>query len=785
MKKNIFAILLNVMLALCCVVGLTACSNKDGGKPFVLQINEQNVSVTEFFDVSLTTNYEGDKIVEWSVENQEVVSVNNGVVTALSQGVSKVYAKVNGKTAETQITVTPFNEELLVIILDTYEVSMEIGDSHTVVPTLKYDGKVVNGAFSYESLDEDVLLMDDYGRITARALGNKSCIVTGEFNGYEKAVAINVNVITKTTLSTSVDTVRVDAVKDVASGLNNEYQLGVIVKEANVTIDNPQLTYLAQSSQDVFTVSQTGLITGINAGNAILTVSYTDTKGALVTKEVAIIVSSVTKNVTELLSIETDGEYQVDLNDVINSEDQIKGVYTLSENQLKTDVAYADNKLSFASVIYGDLTLVVETRNVIYNIPTNIDWQIFISQDNVEELKGVAGESIYLTEDLDLSGQIWNSLADYSGEFDGCGSLTNTLNSSNYEVFFTQNFNYHEMATQYLLDITDLVTNVSCEQDGKTIYSKLIETDKNDLKINDKIYAIPHYELNMGMGYDAGLFKDKNLYFADEIDEEDTVYPGTRYFVLDAEETKSPGPDGEYDTYDDGLPSSMMEFYKLLDQMIIMSVTPFVFPGMNIHYTNRSARNLFIGIQGVHTIFHFLPKENYPDKLSKWYSSDGTQLCYTARGNAQEYQALKNEFFAIMKEEFMKNTQGYIFNIGQEDKYTWCGCSGCLNVINQYGAESATEIIFCNELAQMMREWMKTDEGKPYARDFKIMFLAYQRSLEAPKKGNLKCDPNVMVCFAADNMDYFNDIYAESNKPFHDAFNGWIGVSDVMNSCRN
>lgn len=200
-----------------------------------------------------------------------------------------------------------------------------------------------------------------------------------------------------------------------------------------------------------------------------------------------------------------------------------------------------------------------------------------------------------------------------------------------------------------------------------------------------------------------------------------------------------------------------------------------------MRFTKRSARNLFIGIQGVHTIFHFLPKENYPDKLSKWYSSDGTQLCYTARGNKAEYNALKNEFFSIMKEEFKKNTQGYIFNIGQEDKFTWCGCEGCSKVINQYGAESATEIIFCNELAEMMREWMKTDEGKPYARDFKIMFLAYQRSLEAPKKGNLICDPNVMVCFAADNMDYFNDIYAESNRAFHDAFKGWIGISEIMN----
>lgn len=428
MKKTIFAILLNVALVLCCVLGLTACANKDNGKPFVLEINEKDVSITEFFDVSLTTNYEGDKTIEWSVENQEIISVDDGVVSALSQGVSKVFAKVNGKTAETQITVLPFDEELLVIRLDTYEVSMEIGDSHTVIPTLKYNGSEVSGDFTYQSLASDYLLIDDNGRITALKLGNKSCIVTGDFNGYEKSVAISVNVITNTTISTSLDTVRIDAVKDIDGGYNNEYQLGVSVKESNVPIENPQVTYIAENSQDVFTVSPTGLIVGLNAGNSYLTVSYEDTKGALVSKEVAVIVEPIDKNITEKFSIETAGEYQVDLSEVINSDDQIKSVYTLADNQLKTDVSYSENKLSFPSVMYGDLTLVVETRNVNYYIATNIDWQVYISQDNVEELKGVAYESVYLTEDLDLSGQTWSSLANYSGKFDGCGYAIKNLN---------------------------------------------------------------------------------------------------------------------------------------------------------------------------------------------------------------------------------------------------------------------------------------------------------------------------------------------------------------------
>ena len=428
MKKRALTILLTFMLLICCALGLTACGNKDNSDPFVLKINEQNVSITEFFYVSLTTNYEGNKTIEWSVENQEIVSVNDGVVTGLSQGSSKIFATVDGKSAETQVTVMPFNEEFLVLRLDTYEVSMEIGDSYTVVPVLKYNGKEINGTFTYQSLAPDNLLIDDNGRITALALGNKSCVVTGEFNGYEKSVAINVNVITNTTLSTSKDAVYIHTYKDIENGYDNEYQLVVTIKENGVDIENPQMTFVAPNGQDVFSVSQSGLITALSAGNSVLTVSYTDSKGALVSKEVAVIVEPVTKEIVDTLNVETSGEYQIDLNDVINSDAQIKSVYTLTENQLKTKVDYAENKLLFDTVVYGDLTLVVETRNVNYNISTHIDWQIYIGQNNLEELKGVAGESVFLTEDLDLVGQSWNSLTDFYGKFDGCGYSIKNLN---------------------------------------------------------------------------------------------------------------------------------------------------------------------------------------------------------------------------------------------------------------------------------------------------------------------------------------------------------------------
>ncbi len=160
--------------------------------------------------------------------------------------------------------------------------------------------------------------------------------------------------------------------------------------------------------------------------------------------------------------------------------------------------------------------------------------------------------------------------------------LKTSLKTDNNQVYFTQGVEYDYAAkTGLLYDITDLVTKTVNEDDGKTIESKMYDMHKEVWNIEGKYYAIPHYELYSGVSYDAGVFAEKNLYFADELDTD-----GLRKFVLDASMKKSCGPDGKYNTYDDGLPSSYQEMYKLMDQMVKNSVIPFVWTGGRSHYTN-------------------------------------------------------------------------------------------------------------------------------------------------------------------------------------------------------
>ncbi len=165
--------------------------------------------------------------------------------------------------------------------------------------------------------------------------------------------------------------------------------------------------------------------------------------------------------------------------------------------------------------------------------------------------------------------------------------LITAVGMSSNEVYFVQDARYAEMlAASCFMDISDVVKNVNVH-DNKTIESKLYANDKAVLGDGGKYYMLPHYEVYEGINYDAGLFASKNFYFSNRVDDDsENPYPGTNAFVLSATDTKSCGPDGVYDTYDDGLPSTYHEFYKLMDKMVQIGVTPFVFTGSSSQYTN-------------------------------------------------------------------------------------------------------------------------------------------------------------------------------------------------------
>ena len=215
-----------------------------------------------------------------------------------------------------------------------------------------------------------------------------------------------------------------------------------------------------------------------------------------------------------------------------------------------------------------------------------------------EEYKDVSFEEGKTGVDI-----VWDHSKGHGGK-----EIVNTLRAdTKNHVFFTQAVDYQMMTDSNLFaDITDLVTE-TVGSDGKKIEKKLTDDKKDFLLKDGKYYAIPHYELYNGIQYDAGVFLTKKLYFADAFNPD-----GTRAFILNDKTKKSCGPDGKYNTYDDGLPSSYEEFYRVIERMTSNGVIPFVWTGKSTHYTNMLLSVLFqeyIGADGFDVLLNFEEKE--------------------------------------------------------------------------------------------------------------------------------------------------------------------------------
>ncbi len=155
---------------------------------------------------------------------------------------------------------------------------------------------------------------------------------------------------------------------------------------------------------------------------------------------------------------------------------------------------------------------------------------------------------------------------------------SSTINLKPYDIVIDQDVNYVDLAsTGALLDITDVVADTT---NGASIESRMTDSQKSALKYKDKYYVIPHYEYFAGIAYDINVFEDKKLYLAKNTNN------GNQGFINSLTDEKSVGPDGVAGTYDDGLPATYDQFYKVMDRMVSSGVTPFVWSGQYKYYAN-------------------------------------------------------------------------------------------------------------------------------------------------------------------------------------------------------
>ena len=183
-----------------------------------------------------------------------------------------------------------------------------------------------------------------------------------------------------------------------------------------------------------------------------------------------------------------------------------------------------------------------------------------------------------------------------------------------------------------------------------------------------------------------------------------------------------------------------------------------------------------------HNAFTILPKEVYQYQHSRWYSSNGNQICYSARGNTSEYNSLKNELANKFYEYLMASPSRNVvaFNMMDTDEGDICKCSKCTSNKNTYGAWSANIVLLLNQVAPMVQSKL-TAAGDPRATTFKISFMAYHDYCDAPDNvSSMVLNTHVVPMICDSNLDLLKGINDSANSSYKANILDWANLASEL-----
>ncbi len=178
------------------------------------------------------------------------------------------------------------------------------------------------------------------------------------------------------------------------------------------------------------------------------------------------------------------------------------------------------------------------------------------------------------------------------------GTLINNVAHNRQDIYFTEQIDYYQWVSRGLmLDVTDIVTgDLTAFGEEGAIEGKMHDADIAYLKYNEKYYALPFYSGYMTISYDVDLFEQNLLYFDDDGN-----------FVTSLED-KSLGQDGRPRTYDDGLPLTYEQFFRLCARIRALGMVPINWAGGWQLYMTQLARSLYVDYEGyAQTMLNFNP----------------------------------------------------------------------------------------------------------------------------------------------------------------------------------
>ncbi len=432
--KKVLLVLLQSLMFVFLAIGFVACGDEDSDsapksnpqKTHTLTLSLTSIDMTVWQNKTLYAMYSGEEAVVWSVSDSTVVSVENGEINALKVGEATVTAKAGNKTASCNVTVSAPVEELFSLEIEDQAPISYVGSSKNIEAELLYDGNAIPGVqYAYESFNEEVATVSASGVISSIARGDASLLVTATVNGFEFNSAVNLCVAPNGKVEISQSEIAIYSVAEFGGNtFKNTAQIQAKAYEKGVSYPSGEIAYSAKdATQDVFTVTEEGLVTANHAGEAVLVASYTGSDQQTVSEEVTIVVkrAELVADKDPLLIDLSDITYTIDTEEVFGEQIDFEKAIVF-DGKIASEILFEGNDLDFSTVAAGEKTLSISTRDLTYTIGIDAWSQLIETADDLNALKTATNGKYRLENDLDMTGVEWkyaDATTQFSGTFDG------------------------------------------------------------------------------------------------------------------------------------------------------------------------------------------------------------------------------------------------------------------------------------------------------------------------------------------------------------------------------
>ena len=356
-------------------------------------------------------------------------------------------------------------------------------------------------------------------------------------------------------------------------------------------------------------------------------------------------------------------------------------------------------------------------------------------------------------------------------------SLIQSIDNSRSEVIFNEMVDYYQWVNSgKILDISDIVNgdnanlNIYGDAAGATIESKMYDSAIEYYNYQGKYYGVPFYETYVGIMYDIGMWKDRGYYFKE----------GGGWTKNLSEATV--GQDGEPGTYDDGMPVTYEDFYKLSERIKDSGEIALAWSGKsNTGYSSALLDALHADFEGAEQMSMNYTFSGTATNIVSGINDNGLpQLTDVPNITPQTgYNLYKQagRYYALDFLEHVMDGKYYSDKIFNKQTVTHVDAQNYFVINNEYGGTSIRQDVamliegtwWYNE-AQNAFKSIESRGGGQYDREFGVMPMPKATAAKAAADGGKQTlyDPKSSLCFiSAKTPEYKQELAKEFIKFVH------------------